>query len=151
MEAILLRLLLYSPHLSSRTQHRFTVIQNGNIDTYACKGKQLELKYGCAVDWISVVCSKYLIRLLCFVDRESRYMRVMKPTWCTLYHQFFSVTIPLHVSGLLVVHHQEVTTYTRCYKWYVLYVSVDCRWALRQTTKMFHHTHLIRTRLKHKN
>jgi hypothetical protein len=32
----------------------------------------------------------------------------------------YSVTIPLHVSGLLVSHHQEVTTYI-CNKWYVLY------------------------------
>jgi hypothetical protein len=35
----------------------------------------------------------------------------------------YSVTIPLHVSGLLVAHHQEVTTYI-CNKWYVLYVVV---------------------------
>jgi hypothetical protein len=33
----------------------------------------------------------------------------------------FSVTIPLHVSSLLVVHHQEVTIYI-CDNWYVLYV-----------------------------
>jgi hypothetical protein len=26
--------------------------------------------------------------LLCFVDRASRFMRVMKPTWCTIYLQF---------------------------------------------------------------
>jgi hypothetical protein len=36
------------------------------------------------------------------------------------------VTIPLHVSGLLVAHHQEVTMYI-CNNWYVLYVLVDCR------------------------
>jgi hypothetical protein len=35
----------------------------------------------------------------------------------------YSVTIPLHVSGLLVAHHQEVTMYI-CNKWYVLYVLV---------------------------
>jgi hypothetical protein len=38
------------------------------------------------------------------------------------------VTIPLHVSGLLVAHHQEVTMYIRN-SWYVLYVSVDCQLA----------------------
>jgi hypothetical protein len=31
------------------------------------------------------------------------------------------VTIPLHVSGLVVAHHQEVTMYI-CDNWYVLYV-----------------------------
>jgi hypothetical protein len=38
----------------------------------------------------------------------------------------YSVTIPLHVSGLVVAHHQEVTMYI-CNKWYVLYVLVDCQ------------------------
>jgi hypothetical protein len=40
----------------------------------------------------------------------------------------YSVTIPLHVCGLLEAHHQEVTVYI-CNNWYVLYVLVDCRWA----------------------
>jgi hypothetical protein len=39
---------------------------------------------------------------------------------------FYSVTIPLHVSGLLLGYHQEATMYI-CNNWYVLYVSVDCR------------------------
>jgi hypothetical protein len=38
----------------------------------------------------------------------------------------YSVTIPLHVSGLLVAHRQEVPMYT-CNIWYVLYVLVDCQ------------------------
>jgi hypothetical protein len=38
----------------------------------------------------------------------------------------YSVTIPLHVSGLLAAHHQEVTMYI-CNNWYVLYVLVDCQ------------------------
>jgi hypothetical protein len=38
----------------------------------------------------------------------------------------YTVTIPLHVSGLLVAHHQEVTIYI-CDTWYVLYVLGDCR------------------------
>jgi hypothetical protein len=33
----------------------------------------------------------------------------------------YAVTIPLHVSDLLVARHQEVTMYT-CNNWYVLYV-----------------------------
>jgi hypothetical protein len=36
-----------------------------------------------------------------------------------------SVSTPLHVSGLLVIHHQEAAMYT-CDNWYVLYISVDC-------------------------
>jgi hypothetical protein len=42
-----------------------------------------------------------------------------------------SVTVPLHISGFLVAHHQEVTMYI-CDHWYVLYVLVDCRcvWTL---------------------
>jgi hypothetical protein len=34
----------------------------------------------------------------------------------------YSVTVPLYVSGLLVVHHQGVAMYI-CNKWYVLYVT----------------------------
>jgi hypothetical protein len=40
----------------------------------------------------------------------------------------YSVTIPLHVLGLLVAHHQEVAMYI-CDNWYVSYVLVDCRQA----------------------
>jgi hypothetical protein len=40
----------------------------------------------------------------------------------------YSVTIPLHVLGLLVAHHQEVTMYI-CDNRYVLYVLVDCQLA----------------------
>jgi hypothetical protein len=37
----------------------------------------------------------------------------------------YSVTTSLHVSGLLVAHHQEVTMYI-CNKLCVLYLLVDC-------------------------
>jgi hypothetical protein len=37
----------------------------------------------------------------------------------------YTDTIPLHVLGSLVAHHQEVTMYI-CNKWYMLYVLVDC-------------------------
>jgi hypothetical protein len=40
----------------------------------------------------------------------------------------YSVTIYLHVSGLLVAYHQEVTMYVRN-KWYVLYILVDLQLA----------------------
>jgi hypothetical protein len=45
----------------------------------------------------------------------------------------YSVTIPPHVLGLLVAHHQEVTMYI-CNNWYVLNVLVDCRRAWLRTT-----------------
>jgi hypothetical protein len=35
-------------------------------------------------------CGSTLTLFLCFVDRASRYMRVMKPTWSTVYLQVFS-------------------------------------------------------------
>jgi hypothetical protein len=38
----------------------------------------------------------------------------------------YSVTIPLHVSGLLATHHQDVIMYI-CDNWYVFCVLVDCR------------------------
>jgi hypothetical protein len=38
----------------------------------------------------------------------------------------YSVTTLLHVSGLLVAHHQEVAMYI-CVNWY-MYVLIDCRW-----------------------
>jgi hypothetical protein len=38
----------------------------------------------------------------------------------------YSVTIPLHVSGLLVPHHQELKIYI-CDNWCVLFVLVDCQ------------------------
>jgi hypothetical protein len=46
-----------------------------------------------------------------------------------LVHQLpsvYPVPIAVHISGLLVVHHQEVTKYI-CNNWYVLYVLVDFR------------------------
>jgi hypothetical protein len=42
--------------------------------------------------------------------------------------RFYSVTVPLHVSGLLVAHNQELKMYI-CNSWYVLYVLVDCHGA----------------------
>jgi hypothetical protein len=67
-------------------------------------------------------------------------MRMMKPTVCTIYLQFIEITILLHVSGLLVAHHQKVTMYI-CENWYVLCVLVICRPAdgrLRRTSCHIH-------------
>jgi hypothetical protein len=53
----------------------------------------------------------------------------MKPTWCTIYLQIIqSLYVYVHVSVLLVAHHQEVTMCI-CDNWYVLYVLVDCQQA----------------------
>jgi hypothetical protein len=59
----------------------------------------------------------------------------------------YSITIPLHVSGLLVAHHQEVAMYI-CDSWYVLSFLVDCQlaWmARRQSTKTYNTYHLSHT------
>jgi hypothetical protein len=48
--------------------------------------------------------------------------------WMHNLSSVYSVTIPLHVLGLQVAHHQEVTKYI-CNKWYVLYVLVVCQLA----------------------
>jgi hypothetical protein len=52
----------------------------------------------------------------------------------------YSVSIPLHVSGLLVVHYQEVTMYI-CYKWYTLFVLVDCQLAIPADSQLKRTTH----------
>jgi hypothetical protein len=54
-----------------------------------------------------------------------------------MHYLSYSVTTPLHVSGLLVVHHQEVTMYI-CNSWYVLYVSVDCQLAHPNQASLYH-------------
>jgi hypothetical protein len=46
---------------------------------------------------------------LCFVDRASRYKHTCNETNFMRYSSsVYFVTIPLHVSGFLVVYHQEV-------------------------------------------
>jgi hypothetical protein len=54
----------------------------------------------------------------------------------------YSVTIHLPVTGLLVAHHQEVTTYIRD-NWCVFYVLVDCRQACREYTRINCHTYTL--------
>jgi hypothetical protein len=54
----------------------------------------------------------------------------------------YAVIILLHVSGLLLAHHREVTMYIRD-NWYVLYALVDC-WRVRlQSTKSFNMNQLL--------
>jgi hypothetical protein len=60
-----------------------------------------------------------------------------------LMHYLFSVysnAIPLHVLGLPVAHHQEVTKYI-CDNWYVLYVLDVCQ---RAWLEWFHYTDISR-------
>jgi hypothetical protein len=60
----------------------------------------------------------------------------------------YSFTIALHVSGLLVAHHQDVAMYISN-NGYVFYVLVDCRWAwtpdseLKLTTRANCHTYTL--------
>jgi hypothetical protein len=52
----------------------------------------------------------------------------------------YSVTITLHVLGLLVAHHQEVTVYV-CDNWYMLYTLVGCQRAWPADSQLIHTTH----------
>jgi hypothetical protein len=45
---------------------------------------------------------------LCFVDRASRYIYVIKTNWTHYLSSVYFVSKPLHVSGVFVAHHQEV-------------------------------------------
>jgi len=45
---------------------------------------------------------------LCFVDRASRYICVMKPNMMHYLFSVYFVIQPLHVLGIFVAHHQEV-------------------------------------------
>jgi hypothetical protein len=54
------------------------------------------------------------------------------------------VTTPLHVSALLLAHHQEVVMYI-CDSWYVLYFSVDCQQGCWQSTDTYQLSHIYIT------
>jgi len=49
----------------------------------------------------------YLV-ILCFVDRASRYIRVIKTNLTHYLSSVYFVNQPLRVSGIFVAHHQEV-------------------------------------------
>jgi hypothetical protein len=69
---------------------------------------------------IAAVENQLVLHFLIYTCNETNLMHYLSSV--------YSVTIPLHVSGLLVAHHQEVAMYI-CDNWYVLYVLVDCRLA----------------------
>jgi hypothetical protein len=55
---------------------------------------------------------------LCFVDRASPYIRIMKTNLMNYLSSVYFVHKPLHVSGIFVAHHQEVyCIYTTIGKW----------------------------------
>jgi hypothetical protein len=56
----------------------------------------------------------------------------------------YSFTIPLHVSGLLIAHHQEVTMCIHD-NWYVLYVLLYCWRARRLSAKTYNTYQLSHT------
>jgi hypothetical protein len=65
--------------------------------------------------------------MLCFVDRASQYICVMKTNLMHYLSSVYFVSQPLHFSGIFVAHHQEVhciykTTRTNCciYRVYLL-------------------------------
>jgi len=75
-----------------------------------------------------------MLCFLCSVDRASRYIRVKKTNLIYYVSSVYFVTQPLHVSDILVAHHQEVycirTTIGTCFC-----LLVDCRLSgLRWTT-----------------
>jgi len=47
-------------------------------------------------------------KILCFVDRASRYISVMKINMMHYLSSVYFVSQPLHVSGISVAHHREV-------------------------------------------
>jgi hypothetical protein len=65
---------------------------------------------------------KHVVGILCYFDGVYQYMRVIKLTICYYLSSVYSVTTNLHVSGLLVAHHQEVTMhiYVTIGKYYTL-------------------------------
>jgi hypothetical protein len=67
----------------------------------------------------AVVYTLFWLMIICDACNKTNLMHYLSSV--------YSITIPLHVSGLLVAHH-EVTMYI-CNNWYMLYVLVDCQWA----------------------
>jgi len=47
-------------------------------------------------------------KILCFVDRASRYICVIKTNLMQYLSPVYFVNKPLHVSGIFVAHHQEL-------------------------------------------
>jgi hypothetical protein len=66
--------------------------------------------HNCLSFIIYTVNNTVTILLKCYACNETNLMHYLSSV--------YSVTIPLHVLGLLVAHHQEVTMYTRVYPKY---------------------------------
>jgi hypothetical protein len=49
-----------------------------------------------------------IIQILCFGDRASRYICVLKTNLMRYFFSVYFVNQPLHVTGIFVAHHQEV-------------------------------------------
>jgi len=62
--------------------------------------------------------------IVCFVDRASRYIRVMKTNLIQYLSSVYFVNQPLHVSGIFVAHHQEV---------YYVYTAISRCWPFQLT------------------
>jgi hypothetical protein len=75
------------------------------------------------VPWKQATSAK--CQILCFFDLHLD-ICVQWTQADALFISVYSVTITLHVLGLLLAHHQEVTMYV-CDSWYMLYVLVDCQ------------------------
>jgi len=79
--------------------------------------------------------------ILCFVDRASRYICVIKTNLMHYLSSVYFINQPLHVSGIFVAHHQEVyCIYTTIGTCYAFQLTV-CWPANRQSTKK-HNTYI---------
>jgi hypothetical protein len=69
----------------------------------------------------------YHIKILYFVDRASRYILVMKTNLMHNLSSVYSVSQPLHVSGIFEAHHQEVySIYTAIGTCCAFHLTVRC-------------------------
>jgi hypothetical protein len=76
--------------------------------------------------------SKIMCVFLCFVDRASRYIHIMKTKLMHYLSSVYFVSQSLHVSGIFVAHHQEVyciytTIGTYCASWLSVWISIPTR------------------------
>ena len=53
------------------------------------------------------MCTKYILYILCFIDRASRYIRVMKTNLMYCLSVVYFVDQTLYVSGIFIAQHLE--------------------------------------------
>jgi hypothetical protein len=95
------------------------------------------LQYGAVIAGLAVDGHSIAFRLSLSVIPDGRNPRIIACNATNLLHCLslvYSVTTHLHVSGLLVAHHQEVTVCV-CNSWYVLSFLVDCQRAANSQLK----------------